>query len=96
MATSKKVIPLTSPQKPQAARALPEFCTHVACAHDEPHSATDLRDNVDQLLTHITALFDAMTNAEVDSGGLAWLGVDLCKELARRVHMLDNAHVYFA
>jgi hypothetical protein len=92
MATSKKVIPLTSSQKPQGALALPEFCTHVACSHEEPHSETDLRDNVDMLLMQITALFEAMT--EID-GGLAWIGVDLCKELARRVDMLDNAHVYF-
>lgn len=91
----KKVIPLTSPQRPQGALALPDFCTDVACAHDEPHSETDLRDNVDSLVMHITALFEAMTNAEVDSGGLAWLGVDLCKELPRRVDMLDNTHGYF-
>jgi hypothetical protein len=92
MGTSKKVIPLTSPQRPQGAPALPEFCTHVACSHEEPHSETDLRDNVDLLLMHIAALFEAI--AEVDNG-LAGLGVDLCKELAERVDMLDNAHVYF-
>jgi hypothetical protein len=95
MATSKKVIPLTSPQKPQAARALPEFCTHVACPHEKPHSATDLRDNVDHLITHIMALFEAMTLPEVDAAPLAWIGVDLSAELAHRVNMLDHAHEYF-
>jgi hypothetical protein len=92
MATAKKVIlPTPSPD----VRPLPAFCTHMACAHALPTCETDLRDNVDTLLSHITTLFEAMTTAGGYSGGLAWLGVDLCKELEHRVSMLDCGHTYF-
>ena len=39
---------------------LPEFCPHVACAHTKPEHGMDLRDNVDNLLEVITALFLAL------------------------------------
>ena len=36
----------------------------------------------------VTALFEAL---EADNVGLAELGADLCRELARRIDLLDNA-----
>jgi hypothetical protein len=89
MATAKKVIPLTP--SPDVC-PLPAFCTHVACAHEQPTNETDLRDNVDTLLSHITTLFEAI--AELN-GGLAWLGIDLCKELAHRIDILDKRKEFF-
>ena len=83
------------PQKPQpepGGNELPDFCTHVACAHDEPEKRTDLRDNVDMLLTHIMALFEALREEDIV---LAGLGADLYSELGRRIDLMYYSHRYF-
>jgi len=51
-----------------------------------------LRDNVDMLLTHIMALFEALREEDIV---LAGLGADLYSELGRRIDLMYYSHRYF-
>jgi hypothetical protein len=84
---------------PQRLRSGLPFCSHIAAPCKEPKDAGDLLDNANLLLTQITALFDALFEIlpdETEDPGrpLASLGLDLCKELGRRMELLANAQRY--
>jgi len=73
-----------------------EFCTHIALTYSAPKDFREAYDNASLLISFVGSLgyvlHETLSGNENDAATVAWLVKDLCGELERRLHVLDDFH----